>query len=101
MSNVLEFLTKWWPALLAIGGFTTLANQLSQKLIAPRWPRAGAVIAAISVDYWLVLREVASFFGLPTEASQKSAVIRASKRPPPPPADDPVKRITIPPKDAA
>lgn len=100
MSQILEFLTKWWPMLLAIGGFTTLANRISDKVIAPRWPRVAAVISAVSVDYWLVVREVASFFGLPTEASQKAAVIRASKRPPPP-ADDPVKHITIPPKGAA
>lgn len=79
MSQVLDFLTKWWPMLLAIGGFTTFANRISDKLIAPRWPRAGAVIAAISVDYWLVLREVASLFGLPTEAAQKAATIRAAK----------------------
>lgn len=79
MPQVLDFLTKWWPMLLAIGGFTTLANRLSDKVIAPRWPRVAAVISAISVDYWLVLREVASFFGLPTEAAQKSAALRAAK----------------------
>ena len=29
MSQILDFLTKWWPMLLAIGGFTTLANRIS------------------------------------------------------------------------
>lgn len=79
MSQILDFLTKWWPMLLAIGGFTTLANRISDKMIAPRWPRVAAVISAVSVDYWLVIREIASFFGLPTEASQKAGAIKAAK----------------------
>jgi len=82
--------------LLMFAAGTTAVNRTMQALAKqhPQLTRIAAIVNGFSVDLWIVIREVGSFFGKPTEASIVVAAAKEEKklqssRPPPPPFDPP------------